>query len=230
MSSSLSKSRNIRVHKFANPSETSSPEYIGGLPEELCVIEMKDNQLIEVDPSTHLRVIHTPGHLKDHCSFYLEEENHVFTGDCVLGHGAVAFEDLQEYLASLKKILKLRPNWLFPGHGGVIKYGVQTLEKYLEVRQKKDKQILKTMETKKIWTARLLSASMNPETLKYSSDFRNFSIRIVGLHLIKLHNEGKTYMLSKKSYEAKTGLKAYNPLTVLSAFDEEWALYGSSRL
>ena len=74
---------NVRISKL--PQEGVSEE-IGGHTAAHKYNFLKDGDEITTEGAT-LKVYHTPGHTTDHMVLYLEEENAVFSGDCILGQG-----------------------------------------------------------------------------------------------------------------------------------------------
>lgn len=95
------------------------------------------------------RAVYTPGHTTDHLCFWLDEEQSLFAGDTILGQGTTEFEDLYDYLNSLKKILKLSPKRIYPGHGPVIENPREAIEHYLSHRQQRNEQILSALKQSK---------------------------------------------------------------------------------
>lgn len=71
-----------------------------------------------------LRVVHTPGHVENHCCFHDPAEGWVLTGDHLIQGSTVVIIPphgrLGDYLRSLEKLLPLSPRALLPGHGTVI--------------------------------------------------------------------------------------------------------------
>ncbi|KAK4136169.1 metallo-beta-lactamase domain-containing protein [Trichocladium antarcticum] len=94
-----------------------------------------------------LTAVHTPGHTADHAVLVFAEEDAVFTGDNVLGHGTAVFEDLAAYLASLAT---MRPLFrgrgrAYPGHGPVVADGPARIAEYLAHRQQREEQVLQAL-------------------------------------------------------------------------------------
>jgi len=103
---------------------------------------IENNQVFTVDGAT-LRTLHTPGHTTDHMAVLLEEEdNAIFTGDNVLGHGTAVFEDLAVYLDSLQKMIDANPTKGYPGHGAVIDDAPGRIREYIGHRQQRENQVV----------------------------------------------------------------------------------------
>ncbi|KAF9564315.1 hypothetical protein EC968_004587 [Mortierella alpina] len=128
------------VHKYPSPEHDDPELHFQGI---------EDQQEIKVDEHTTLVTWHTPGHTSDHCSFYLKEENTLFTADCVLGQGTAVFEDLSAYIRSLERQLTISgPGGgpasykIYPGHGPVIEDGPGKVREYIKHRLDREKQIM----------------------------------------------------------------------------------------
>ena len=94
-----------------------------------------------------LQALHTPGHSPDHLAFWHEPTGTIFTGDLVVRGSSVMIHwsrggDLGQYLASLERLLALRPRRLLPAHGPAIDDPQDVLTGYLEHRRQRERQVI----------------------------------------------------------------------------------------
>ncbi|ORZ03214.1 beta-lactamase-like protein [Syncephalastrum racemosum] len=212
----------IRVHKYPlDPDSHDAQIFMNGFPDHIDIQPLHEGQVLQVDEETTLQVVHTGGHTKDHCCFWLREENAIFTGDCVLGHGTVVFDDLVEYLDGLRKLETLQPQMLYPGHGPVVQDGIAKIRQYVNIRLQREDQILALIQSeadRDIWTpidiGQRLGDGLPPEV-------QPAYIRGIALHLLKLQHDGKV--------RAKDATVA-NKYDVYDLISKEYYYIGNSRL
>lgn len=128
----------------------ASPEALRRLGLEARPLEgrpLEDGDELPVDGgASRLRALATPGHSGDHLSFLWLPSRRLFTGDLVLGWGSslVAHPDgsVGAYLASLARLVALRPSRILPGHGPPVEDAVARLEAYRRHRLEREGEVL----------------------------------------------------------------------------------------
>ncbi|CAO3619022.1 unnamed protein product [Cunninghamella echinulata] len=220
----------IKVHRYFAPPITDNDgdddddeggySHLKYFPADISVQALQDQQLFKIEETTTLHVIHTPGHTRDHCTFWLEEEQSLFTADCVLGSGTAVFQDLSTYLEGLKKLLLLEPKKLYPGHGDIVEDGNKKIKEYIDHRLLREKQILD-----------LLSSSGNSDGQfgQYSCMdivqvlYKNYPTNLhlpaahgVLLHLLKLKKDGKVKLVQSLANDDHFTLNSTNASDILS--------------
>ena len=166
-----------------------------------------------------VRAIYTPGHRYDHLCFLLEDAERdtgaIFAGDLIAGAGTVVIAppegDLNDYLASLHRLLALEPRLLLPGHGPAREDARALLEGYIAHREDRERQLLSALSVepvavpvlvKRIYTD--VPASMHP-VAAYST--------LAGL--IKLEREERVIRLvAEDGDEDPFPISAHSPLAL----------------
>ncbi|KAH0565644.1 hypothetical protein GP486_000954 [Trichoglossum hirsutum] len=136
-------------------------------------LDIQDGQRFSVEGAT-LRALYSPGHTKDHVTLVFEEEDAMFTGDNVLGHGTAVFEDLASYLSSLEKMRHQFSGRAYPGHGQVIEDGAAKILEYIEHRAERESQVIQV----------LVSARGSPDMVQ--SDGNGDSVGWTSMEIVKV--------------------------------------------
>ena len=93
-----------------------------------------------------LTAVHTPGHTSNHLCFALDAEGVLFTGDHVMGWSTSVIGppdgNLNQYLASLRLLLKRRDRRYWPTHGPAIDEPHTLVSAFLAHRNERTAQLL----------------------------------------------------------------------------------------
>jgi glyoxylase-like metal-dependent hydrolase (beta-lactamase superfamily II) len=139
-----------------------------------------------------LTAVHTPGHAPDHLCFWHEGSRALFCGDLAVKGTTVYIPpnlrgDLTEYLASLERVLALRPSRLLPAHGPIIEDPETVLRAYIQHRREREEQILDALR----------HGDSSPDVI-VARIYRGLKDTLVPIaresvlaHLLKLEREGR---------------------------------------
>jgi glyoxylase-like metal-dependent hydrolase (beta-lactamase superfamily II)/8-oxo-dGTP pyrophosphatase MutT (NUDIX family) len=98
------------------------------------------------DPPLPVRVVHTPGHAPGHLCFLEEVGGSLLAGDMVSALSTIVVDppegNMDDYLASLERLVELGPTTLFPGHGPPLGDAVGKLREFIAHRLWREKRIL----------------------------------------------------------------------------------------
>jgi glyoxylase-like metal-dependent hydrolase (beta-lactamase superfamily II) len=155
-------------------------------------LRLRDDDVVLVG-EVALRAVHTPGHASDHLCFFDAEAGELFTGDHVLSGMTTVVNppdgDMTDYMASLLRVLALRPRRIHPGHGGGIEDGVAVIERYIAHRLEREAQVEDAVRRRGAATAAI---DIVPEIYAaYPEALHPVAARSVQAHLDKLVREGR---------------------------------------
>ncbi len=189
------------------------PDHIGGVPQvhrrfgqlevlkkpwpgkdevaRATIAPIEDGAIVETEGVT-LRAVHTPGHAPDHLCYYLEEERALFTGDVVLGAGTTVIPDdtgdLGQYMDSLRRLLELELELIYPAHGPVIRNPRQKIEEYIAHRELRERQVLEALAGGEPLEPMQIVKRIYVDVPEFLHAAASNSVRS---HLKKLRNEGR---------------------------------------
>lgn len=172
---------------FIHPRELSDPAY---QPVKLGPVNpLREGDAIDAG-SFCLCVIETPGHAPGHVSLYDPERRALFSGDLVSGQGTVAVVpprgSMSAYLASLRRVAQLEIDVIYPGHGPVITAPQERIERYIDRRQSREREIYDAVASG-LATSSAIADRLYPDVVPR---FRRAAEGTVRAHLLHLVEQG----------------------------------------
>jgi glyoxylase-like metal-dependent hydrolase (beta-lactamase superfamily II)/8-oxo-dGTP pyrophosphatase MutT (NUDIX family) len=155
-------------------------------------VTLHGGERIALTESTHLAVIHTPGHASNHLCYLLEEEKTLFTGDHVMQASTVVINppdgDMAAYVASLRSLAGLDLEWLAPGHGFLMAEPHQAMAAIVAHRLKREAKVVAAL------AAHGPAAPGELLPVVYAdvpAHLHPMALRSLTAHLLKLRDDGR---------------------------------------
>ena len=151
---------------------------------------LADGDIVDAG-DTSLAVVHTPGHAPDHLCFWHAPTQVIFGGDLAIAGTTVWIPsslggDLAAYLASLERVIALKPARMMPAHGPVITDPVGLLRDYIAHRRARELEVIDALRQGDE-TAASIVARVYPELDKKLVPRAE---ETVIAHLVKLERDG----------------------------------------
>jgi glyoxylase-like metal-dependent hydrolase (beta-lactamase superfamily II) len=110
---------------------------------------LDESEAVDIGGDT-LAVVHTPGHSPDHIVFWHAPTRAAFVGDLVIEAASVLIDctrggNMNDYLASLERVMAIQPLTLFPAHGPVITDPFAVLARHIEHRRMREQQVIEAL-------------------------------------------------------------------------------------
>lgn len=170
--------------------------------------DIVEGQVFRVEGAT-IRAVFSPGHAVDHMCFVLEEENALFTGDNVLGHGYSVVQDLGTYMESLAHMSEQQCAAGYPAHGAKINDLPAKMKDYVHHKEFRVQQVFTTLTRRKSELERCGKAGRSGMTLQeiVSSIYGSVPIDVFEKALAPF----LTQVLWKLAEDHKVGFKPGKP-------------------
>jgi glyoxylase-like metal-dependent hydrolase (beta-lactamase superfamily II)/8-oxo-dGTP pyrophosphatase MutT (NUDIX family) len=158
---------------------------------------LQGGERLALGPTTHLSVVHTPGHTSNHLCYQLDEEALLFTGDHVMQGSTVVINppdgDMAAYLRSLNELLQQPLDWLAPGHGFLVAQPHDVIRALIAHRLGREEKVVAALRAQATSTLDELLAVVYADT---PVQLHPVARRSLLAHLLKLQGEGAARQLS----------------------------------
>lgn len=132
-------------------------------------------------------IYETPGHDEGHLGLAPSSMKWFIAGDLFQGVGSVVVGgdegDMQKYFASLKKVIALKPQCVYPSHG-IALGGTHIIEKNLKHREIREEQIIELLSL-----GRTKDEILNTIYIGLPEKLKPYAMANIDSHLIKIEKE-----------------------------------------